>query len=133
MKKHFFFLLIMLIGCSTNYITINNEHIQVEIAKSPIQKQKGLMHRESLCQDCGMLFIFNRDANQTFWMKSTLIPLDMIFINSDFIVVDIIRANPCTQDQCKTYYSEHPAKYVLETNQGRFSQAIIGQKVKLKS
>ena len=67
-----------------------------------------------------MLFIFDDGKNQTFWMKNTLIPLDIIFIGKDMKIVDIRYATPCNEYPCKLYQSSKPAKYVLEVN-GNFT------------
>src|SRR6056297_767591 len=78
-----------------DYVEIDNKKINVEIADSDKERQKGLMNRTSLCNKCGMLFIFDDERKHSFWMKNTLIPLDIIFINSKLKVVDIFHAQPC--------------------------------------
>ncbi|MDP3003960.1 MAG: DUF192 domain-containing protein, partial [Candidatus Azambacteria bacterium] len=69
-----------------NYITIftggGPVKIRVEFARTPEESQKGLMNRPSLPKDSGMLFVFPDETNRSFWMKNTLIPLDVIFISS---------------------------------------------------
>ena len=72
--------------------------------------------RESLDENSGMWFLFPDDTPRTFWMKDTLIPLDIIFVNSTHHIVHIATALPCTQDPCPTYPSISPAQYVLEVN-----------------
>lgn len=114
-----------------NYVDINGEKIIVEIAQTDKEQQQGLMFRENLCNDCGMLFVFKEEALHSFWMKNTLIPLDMVFINSDLKVVDIIQAVPCVEDFCRHYSPKENALYVLETNMGKFDKKIIGEKVKI--
>ena len=116
------FLLNFLNGCAnnSNEILIDNGQqivkIKVETANDNFERSKGLMFRENLGKDAGMLFIFDSEENRTFWMKNTLIPLDMIFINKELKIVDIKSAVPCKQEPCLLYKSSKPAKYVLEVN-----------------
>lgn len=133
-KKLFILFLLLIMGCSaTSYVKISGEKIKVEVADEASEMMQGLMYREELCADCGMMFVFPKDVEQSFWMKNTLIPLDMIFIDSDFIVVDVLSAAPCTEDPCPHYVPKEKAKYVLEVNQGRFKDDVIaGRKVELK-
>ncbi|MBD3156058.1 MAG: hypothetical protein GF368_05400 [Candidatus Aenigmarchaeota archaeon] len=93
--------------------------VNAEIADNPEERQTGLMYREHLDEDSGMLFIFELERPLTFWMKNTEIPLDMIFASSDGIITEIKRdVQPCLSDPCPTYPSEYPNKYVLEVNSG---------------
>jgi uncharacterized membrane protein (UPF0127 family) len=93
--------------------------VSVEIADTPEKRGEGLMYRESLPENSGMLFIFEDEAIRTFWMKNTHLPLDMIFINSEMDIVHIEKdAQPCESDPCRTYSSQLPAKYVVEVNAG---------------
>jgi len=110
--------------------------IKLEVAKTLEEKRKGLMFRKELCDNCGMLFIFEKEDYRNFWMKNTLIPLDMIFIDEDFRTVDFIKAIPClknSEDKCKVYSSKEKAKYVLEVNSNVFNEKIIGQIVHISS
>ena len=127
MKKIFaIILLIFLISCTKNIsknlheISIDNGKklikINVEIADDNEKRTKGLMFRENLEENDGMLFIFDNEEEQTFWMKNTVIPLDMIFINKNFKIVDIQNAVPCKEDPCVLYKSAKPIQYVLEVN-----------------
>jgi len=112
-------MLALIFGCSSeNFVIINNKTIQVEIADNNEERATGLMFREELCENCGMLFIFDDSELRSFWMKDTLIPLDMIFIDESYKVVDIKHAVPCLEGQCTTYDSSMKAKYVLELNDG---------------
>ena len=128
-------MLILLIACTTGpYVQLGDAKVIVELAVTPEEKAKGLMHREYLDENKGMLFIFEDEKAPSFWMKNTLIPLDMIFINSDNKIVDILVAEPCKKDPCKSYTPKADAKYVLEVNAG-FSErhnAKIGDEVSLK-
>ena len=101
----------VLIDNGKNLIKVN-----VEIADDNNERINGLMFRKNLDKNSGMLFVFDDEKNQTFWMKNTLIPLDIIFIGKDMKIVDIKHATPCNEDPCKLYKSSRPAKYVLEMN-----------------
>ncbi|MDR0860369.1 MAG: DUF192 domain-containing protein [Candidatus Peribacteria bacterium] len=76
------------------------------------------MYRETLPDDAGMLFVFPDEATHSFRMKNTLIPLDMLRLNTDFQIVDIQETEPCTADPCPSYLPAEKAQYVLELNQG---------------
>ncbi|KYK25437.1 hypothetical protein AYK26_06225 [Euryarchaeota archaeon SM23-78] len=131
------FLFAGLIGCKTRdtgtqaYVELEGMKIGVEIAKTPAERAQGLMYREELCEKCGMLFVFPEEDRQSFWMKNTYLPLDMVFINSDFEVVDVLRAAPCTQEPCKNYVPKEKALYVLEVNNDTFSNNTIGKKASI--
>jgi hypothetical protein len=88
----------------------------VEIADSPSERQQGLMNRKALAADRGMIFIFPSDEVQHFWMKNTLIPLDMIFVNSGLEVVGVVPdAEPLTLTERTVNI---PSAYVVEVNGG---------------
>ncbi len=89
---------------------------KVELAKTPHEHMVGLMHRESLPRGQGMLFIFADDAVRSFWMKNTLIPLDMLFISSGGQIVGIVHeAEPLTLESRSV---GQKSRYVLEINGG---------------
>ncbi len=78
------------------------------------------MNRSFLCPDCCMLFVFEQSARQSFWMKNTLIPLDLVFLDANYSVVDVKNNfSPCTRDPCEVYASKAPARYVVEVNAGQ--------------
>jgi YVTN family beta-propeller protein len=98
----------------------------VEIPDELDEYARGLMFRQHLPLNAGMLFAYNNEEPRTFWMKNTLIPLDMIFLDSNSKIVDIFEnVPPCEQEQCPTYPSEQPAQYVLEVNAGFVNEKDI--------
>jgi uncharacterized membrane protein (UPF0127 family) len=100
-------------------VRINGQEIFVEIADSPNERAKGLMFREKLDEDKGMLFIFENEDHRSFWMKNTYIPLDILWIDSKEKIVHIEKeVPPCETEKCPPYTSDAKAKYVLEVNSG---------------
>jgi len=112
-----------------------NKIIEVEIADTPAEREVGLMRRKFLAKDAGMVFVFDDADTRNFWMKNTLIPLDMIFFGADYKVLNVAKmVLPCKADPCEVYSSMGPAKYVLEVN-GGLSDEIgldVGDKVEIK-
>jgi len=103
----------------TTTITINPDlKIEAELAYTDETRMKGLMFRESLPEDAGMLFIFPYMDQHSFWMKNTLIALDIIWLNDKKEIVYCATAQPCTEDPCASYAPMQKAKYVLEVNEG---------------
>jgi len=93
-------------------VTIRGHHFWVDLAETPAQWQKGLMNREKLAPHEGMLFWADEDRVQSFWMKNTLVSLDMIFIDKNLKIVSI--AEKTEQLSEKSHSSGKPARYVLE-------------------
>ncbi len=91
--------------------------VHLELAVTDEERQLGLMFRDSLHTDAGMLFVFPTDGPYQFWMKNTFIPLDLIWISATGRVVDV-RPNvqPCRYDPCPGYDPSGPARAVLEVN-----------------
>lgn len=93
--------------------------VRLELALTDEEKQLGLMFRDSLAADRGMLFIFEADGPLQFWMKNTFIPLDFVWISASGQVVDVCaNVQPCRADPCPGYNSSKPARAVLEVNAG---------------
>ena len=95
--------------------------VRVEIADSPAEQQRGLMDRTALGKNRGMIFIFDREQVLSFWMKDTLIPLSIAYLDSNGRIVDIQDMKPLDDDP-PHYVSAEPSKYALEVNQGFFDK-----------
>lgn len=93
-------------------ITIGDKKYKVEIADTPEKQEKGLMGRESLPKDQGMLFIYDEPQDLSYWMKDTLISLDIIFIDDDMEVVSVKQGQPMSEEPI----TENDVQYVLEVN-----------------
>ena len=100
---------------------VNSENstidLEVEIADSIATRTKGLMGRQTLGKNEGMLFVFGKQEKHGFWMMNTSIPLDAIHISADGTIVDIIEMQPCGLN-CPIYNPRAESLYVLEVNQG---------------
>lgn len=160
MKIIFLFVLLIffiLNGCSSEIkqICFEDDCFNVQIADSDGERAAGLMNRDFLEVKYGMLFIFEKEGIYPFWMKNTLIPLDIIWINSYKEIIFIKEnAQPCKpfekslggktknnlfeekdslkKEECETFVSDMDAKYVLELNSGKVKELgiKIGDKVK---
>ena len=106
---------------------------QAEIATTPEQQEMGLMHRTHMDDDKGMLFIYSKAADMSFWMKNTKIPLDILFFDeAGALVAQHRNVPPCTADPCATYPSGKPARYVLELNGGQARAINLAEGAPLK-
>ncbi len=100
----------------------------VEVAKTPETRAQGLMFRQHLAQHAGMLFLFDESGRWGFWMKNTLIPLSIAFIDTGWRIVDITEMKVAPDPQqgpFDIYQSVKPFKYALEVNQGFFTRRGI--------
>jgi hypothetical protein len=95
----------------------------VETADAPEERAVGLMSRESLPEGQGMLFVFEQEAQHSFWMKDTLIPLSIAFIEDEGDIVDIQDMEPLSEDN---HVGAEPYLYAIETNGGWFERNGIG-------
>jgi uncharacterized protein len=109
-------------------VKVGGHPLRVEIAASDPQRMQGLMYRKKLGRDDGMLFIFDEPAYQSMWMKNTLIPLSVAFIDGEGRILNILDMEPQTLE---THTSAGPAVYAIETNKGWFEENRVkpGEKV----
>ncbi|MFC7078948.1 DUF192 domain-containing protein [Halorussus caseinilyticus] len=111
-----------------------NVTVELEVANEREERRTGLMHRESLANDTGMVFVYESAQPVSFWMKNTLIPLDMIFVGPDRTVLNVQHASPqpnATSGELKTYPSDGEAKYVVELPRGFANRTGVGSGTKL--
>lgn len=124
-RMRYFLLLIILLVCSScsaqdPHVVFGGERFTVELADTHEKQMLGLMFRDHLPDDHGMLFLFPREAPRSFWMKNCRIPLDIFYFDKDLALVSVSENTPpCRTQQCPNYPSSGPAKYVLELNAGK--------------
>ena len=100
-------------------ICIKSNCFDIEIADTMQKRETGLMNREYLASDVGMLFIFENEEVHSFWMKNTSITLDIIWIDGNNKIIFIKEnAQPCKIEKCELFTPNEKAKYVLEINGG---------------
>jgi uncharacterized membrane protein (UPF0127 family) len=96
--------------------------VHAEVADSMSTRMEGLMYRKSMPQGAGMVFVFDENATQCMWMKNTLIPLAVAFIDEAGTIINIAEMQPQSE---QTHCATRPARYALEMNKGWFSQRGI--------
>ncbi len=107
-------------GASGDTVVLKGQRFKVEIVVSPEERARGLMFREAMDADSGMLFVFAAPEPQAFWMKNTRIPLDILFFDNAARYLGVQANVPiCRGDPCPAYPGPAPARYVLELNAGR--------------
>ncbi len=118
-----------------NEVCFKYKCFKVETVSTPETREKGLMFRTQLDENRGMLFVFEKENVYPFWMKNTLLPLDMIWINSSKQISYIYaNATSCEEVECPPIYPNSTATYVLEINAGltEFYSINIGDNVEIK-
>jgi uncharacterized membrane protein (UPF0127 family) len=102
------------------YVVLAGERFSVELAETREKQSLGLMFRDEMPDDHGMVFLFPDEAPRSFWMKNTRIPLDIFYFDKDLALVSVSENTPpCRTPRCPGYPSSGPAQYVLELNAGK--------------
>ena len=130
------FLVVRLIHAAQPYALIFNQNgeyrkIDLKIADTPRKRANGLMHQTHLPENAGMLFVFQKPGKQTFWMKDTLIPLDMIVLSPELQIVDI-KTNLTPKSE-EIIISHAISAWIIEVNSGycERNHVVIGDRVSL--
>ena len=131
--------LLMIVACTAcsaggPAVEIGGQRFIVEIADNPEKQALGLMYRDKMAADHGMIFIFSKEAPRSFWMKNTRIALDIMYFDKDLKMVSAsLDTQPCRVSRCPSYPSLMPAMYVLELNAGKAAELGIrpGDSMKL--
>lgn len=113
----------------TVQLTAGMHLIQAEVARTPGQRQIGLMHRKEMPANAGMLFVFEQPGTQCFWMRNTLLPLSIAFLADDGTVVNLADMAPQTET---SHCSAKPVRYALEMNLGWFAKRGIQAGARLR-
>jgi uncharacterized protein len=99
--------------------------VQVEIARTAAERQRGLMNRRTLPAKAGMVFVYPQAVSNGFWMKNTLIPLDIAFYDGRGRILRILTMQPCGRDPCRVYDPGVSYRAALEVNAGSFRRWAV--------
>lgn len=118
-----FLLVALLSGCASaggSWVEVGGQRYRVEVADDDAERARGLMFRDQMEADSGMLFIHDRQEPLAYWMKNTRLALDILYFdNGARLVAQQRDVPPCSAgDRCPSYPSNAPARYVLELNAG---------------
>lgn len=100
--------------------------LAVDLADDPQERRKGLMGIEELPADQGMAFVWPGPVDSTFWMKDTLVPLSIAFVDSSGRVIDVLDMQPCASELCPSYGIDEPFVLAIEANLGWFDEHGVG-------
>ena len=128
---------LLLSGCASAgapWVELGGQRYLVEVADDDAERARGLMFRDAMPAERGMLFIHEREEPQAYWMKNTRIPLDILYFDDMRKLVAQQRdVPPCSLgDACPPYPSDAPARYVLELNAGEAARLQLQDGAELK-
>ena len=103
----------------TTTVKVGPHPLKVEVAATDAEREKGLMFRKQMGRNDGMLFVFDEPAYHAMWMKNTLIPLSVAFLDRDGVILNVMDMEPQTLD---SHQAAGPAIYAIETNVGWFAE-----------
>ncbi|QEN03244.1 DUF192 domain-containing protein [Thiospirochaeta perfilievii] len=114
-------------------LKINSKILQVEIAATDTKRAQGLMNRDSLGKNNGMIFVFDKERAVSFWMKNTLIPLSIAYIDKKGVILEIYSMKPLSTEPIQSKRSS--ILYALEVNEGYFKDngIKVGDRVELET
>jgi len=110
----------------------NSVTIPIEIANTNELRELGLMYKEDIPEEYGMLFVFPNPGIRGFWMKKTFVELDIAFIDSNGTILDIQNMKPCEESPCPIYIIYTPFKYALEVKTGFFGRYGFAEGAKIE-
>jgi uncharacterized membrane protein (UPF0127 family) len=124
---------LLFISCREDKLTVidlvvRDVTVKTEVARTPLEKEKGLMFRKILGENEGMLFFYEADQRLSFWMRNTYLPLSIAFISADGVITQIEDMRPLDET---TIVSIRSVRYALEANRGAFARwgAVVGDRV----
>jgi len=111
---------------SVETVQLKNTNYQLEIADTYKRKKQGLMYRKSLAKDEGMLFVYSKAGDHRIWMKNTLIPLTVIWLDEYATIIEIKILQPCKSSNCPASVAPVASKYILELHPSQQDRFKIG-------
>ena len=110
-------------------IELNDKLYQLEIADTNRRKTQGLMYRKTLDQSAGMLFVYNQPGDYRIWMKNTLIPLTVIWLDEQARIIDKKILQPCRSSNCPVSAASKPSKFIIELHPDEFDRYKQGDQL----
>ncbi|HRQ58900.1 MAG TPA: DUF192 domain-containing protein [Azoarcus taiwanensis] len=110
-------------------LSVGMHRIEAEVAHTDQTRRIGLMNRQSMPEQRGMVFVFTHDARHCMWMRNTLIPLSVAFLDNEGRILNIEDMEPLTED---SHCAAGPARFALEMNKGWFERRGIGDGIRIR-